>query len=153
MSKRSRLIEFFEEYETSFNAAMVCDEGGVIAAAEAFAGSFVAADPSGVRCAHNDDRFRQRLKDECQFYRQVGTRAMRLEGIDTTPIDTQHVMARVHWLGEFRRDDGTDVNIRFDVVYFVRMTGDVLRIFGYVTGDAVRALRENGLLERATARS
>ena len=152
MSKRSRLIEFFEEFETSFNAAMVCDEDGVTAFAEAFADSFIAADPSGVRCGHNDDAFRQRLKDECRFYRQIGTRATRLEGIDTTPIDRHHVMARVHWLGEYRREDGTDINLRFDVVYFVRMVGDVVRIFGYVTGDAVRALRENGLLDRAVAR-
>lgn len=148
MSKRSRLVEFFENYETSFNAAMACDEDAVTSSAEAFADSFVAADPSGVRCSHNDNSFRQRLKDECRFYRQVGTRAMRLEGIDTTPIDAQHIMARVHWLGEFRRSDLTDIDIRFDVVYFIRMTGNAVQIFGYVTGDAVRALRENGLLDQ-----
>ncbi len=152
MSKRSRLIEFFEEYETNFNAAILCEAEGIEATAAAFASSLVAADPSGVWCSRNDDTFRQRLKDDCRFYRQVGTRAMRLEGIDTTPIDPQHVMARVHWLGEYRRDDGTDVDIRFDVVYFVRMLGDVVRIFGSVAGDAKREMRENGLFGGAGAR-
>ena len=147
VTKRRRLIEFFEEYEANFNSAILCDGPGAEASAAAFAKCFVGATPSGLVCRTNDDEFVRAIEQSCEQYRKLGTRAMRLEGIDTTPIDQNHVMARVHWKGEYRRPDSSQVEIAFDVVYFVRMVDDETAIFGYVTGDEQRALREHGLVE------
>jgi len=146
MTKRRRLIEFFEGYEANFNAAILCVADGVTQCADAFAEVFVAAEPARLACSRNDDSFRQSIEESCLFYRTVGTRAVRLDGIDSTPIDGDHVMARVHWRGEFRRADGSDVEVPFDIVYFVRMNDDVMKIFGYVTGDQQAALRQHGVL-------
>ncbi len=144
MTKRKQLITFFEDYEASLNSAILCDHPGAAAATAAFGETFVAGDESGVVCRRNDDQFVQAIIATCEAYRRMGIRALRLEGIDSTPIDQDHVMARVHWLAEYRRGDDTDIRIPFDTVYFVRITGP-MKIFGRIAGDEQRALQRHGL--------
>ncbi len=144
MTRRQQLITFFEDFEASLNAAILCDAPGATNAATAFDETFVDGNEAGVECRRNDDRFVEAIIASCETYRRNGIRALRLEGIDSTPIDQDHVMARVHWLAEYRDADGTDVRIPFDTVYFVRITGP-MKIFGRITGDEQRALRQHGL--------
>lgn len=144
MTKRQQLIAFFEDYEANLNSAILCDHPGTAAAAAAFGKTFVDGDEEGVGCRRNDDEFVQAIIDTCDGYRQNGIRAIRLEGIDSTPIDQNHVMARVHWLGEYRGADGAHIPVPFDSVYFVRITGP-MTIFGRITGDEQRALQKRGL--------
>ncbi len=145
MSKRRRLIEFFEEYEANINSAILCDQPGASAAAAAFAECFVGSDPAGVTCGRNGDAFVQSIIETCEFYRSIGTRSLRLEGIDSTPIDANHIMARVHWVGEYEGLEGMKI-VPFDAVYFVRMVDPAFTIFGYVTGNERAALREQGII-------
>ncbi len=35
---------------------------------------------------------------------------------------------------------------RFDVIYFLQVSGDKAKIFVYVTGDEEKALKERGLM-------
>lgn len=145
MSKRRHLIEFFEQYEANINSAILCDQPGASDAARAFAECFVGSGPEGVDCGHNDDTFVRSIIGTCEFYRSIGTRFLRLEGIDSTPIDDHHIMARVHWVGEYERPEGTKI-VPFDAVYFVRMIGPAFTIFGYVTGNERAALRAHGII-------
>ncbi|MBA2291292.1 MAG: hypothetical protein H0W15_02425 [Gemmatimonadales bacterium] len=144
MTRRRELITFFEDYEASLNAAILCDEPGAAAAASAFGETFVDGKQAGVECRRNDDTFVKAIIATCETYRHNGIRALRLEGIDSTPIDQDHVMTRVHWLAEYRDADGTDIPVPFDSVYFVRITGP-MKIFGCITGDEQRALRLHGM--------
>ncbi|MEO5824411.1 MAG: hypothetical protein ABIR59_00815 [Gemmatimonadales bacterium] len=143
MTKRQQLITFFEDYEASLNSAILGDAPGATDTAAAFSETFVDGNEAGVACRRNDDRFVEAIVASSETYRRNGIRALRLEGIDSTPIDQDHVMARVHWLGEYRDARG-DVRIPFDTVFFVRITGP-MKIFGRVTGDEQRALRQHGL--------
>jgi hypothetical protein len=145
MTKRRRLIEFFEEYEANINSAILCDQPGASAAAGAFARCFVGSDAGGVTCGSNDEAFVRTIVETCRFYRSIGTRFLRLEGIDSTPIDEHHIMARVHWVGEYERPEGTK-RVPFDAVYFVRLGDPAFQIFGYVTGNERAALREHGII-------
>ena len=145
MSKRSRLIAFFEEYEANVNSAILCDQPGASAAAGAFAEHFIGSDATRLTCRRNDSTFVDAIVENCNFYREIGTRSLRLEGIDSVPIDEHHVMARVHWVGEYDRPGGIQT-VAYDAVYFVRMAGEEFKIFGYVAGDERKSLREHGII-------
>lgn len=145
MSKRRRLIDFLEGFETNLNAAILCDDEGAARAARAFGAAFVESDHEGVRAMQNDDTLVRAIVERCTFHRELGARALRLEGIDSTPVDQDHVMARVHWLGEYRQPDGTDVAVPFENVYLIRTADREMSIVAAVSGDERRQLEARGL--------
>lgn len=144
MTKRKQLISFFEEYEANLNSAILGDAPGAAHAALAFGETFVDANEAGVECRRNDDSFVATIIASCDAYRRNGIRALRLEGIDSTPIDQDYVMARVHWIGEYRHGGDTDLRVPFDVVYLVHIVGP-MKIYGRMAGDEQRAMRRHGL--------
>ena len=73
---------------------------------------------------------------------------MKLLGVERTPIDENHEMARVFHSSEYERADGERVTIDFDVTYLLHLAAGRPQIFAYVAADEQGALREHGLLPR-----
>jgi hypothetical protein len=141
------LVRFLAEYETRLNRALSEDPVvDVEATAAGFASCFVAANPSGIVCSMNDEEFRAAIPKGFDFYRSIGTRGMKIASLTVTELDDCHAMAKVRWHSIYRRADATDVAIDFDVIYLFHMPDGNPKIFGYITGDENRALREHGLL-------
>ncbi len=144
-SNNTNLEKFFMEYEARFNRAMAgtIDAEGT---ANAFASCFIEASPFGVNCGKNDDQFRIMIPKGYEFYRSIGTKSMKIISLDITSLDDFHSMAKVHWQAIYLKKDGSKESIDFDVIYFVQMISDQLKIFAYITGDEQGVLRERGLI-------
>jgi hypothetical protein len=113
--------------------------------AAAFADCFVAANPRGVACGQNDGRFRAAIPQGWEFYRRTGMTSMEIVLIQVTPLDEIHAMARVRWDSRYRKPDGQEEQIGFEVIYLLQIRDGVPKIFAYITGDEEKALREKGL--------
>ncbi|MBT1687485.1 hypothetical protein [Dawidia soli] len=139
---------FFGEYEDRFNRGL-SGKPDVEGTAAAFADSFIESSPAGVHAGKNGDEFRKAIPQGIEFYKSIGTRSMNVKKLDVTLIDDFHVMARVHWDSRYRQE-GRDVAIEFDVVYFLRDFDGGLKIFAYVTGDEQKVLEQYGLVSKNT---
>jgi hypothetical protein len=79
-------------------------------------------------------------------YRRMGTQLMDIRHLDVTVLDPVHAMAKVRWHSEYRRKDGGEVSIDFDVIYLLRVKDGPPKIFAYISGDEQQALREHGVI-------
>lgn len=61
-----------------------------------YADALIAATPTGVVAGTNDDRFKVALADGHARYRAMGTKAMRIRALRTSPIDDHHCVAHVN---------------------------------------------------------
>lgn len=140
-----RIEKFFAEYESRFNRALV---GSVDA--EAFAGSFtdcfLEANPNGVLCGKNDEKFRAAIPQGMEFYKTIGTKSMKIVSLSITLLDDYHSMVKVHWNSFYEKKDSSKEQIDFDVIYFLRTANESIKVFAYITGDEQKALRERGLI-------
>ena len=147
MDRIQQLELFFEQYAARVNQALqdppVVDVDGAVAS---FANYFIEASPNSVMCGKNDEQFRAVIPQGFAFYKSIGTTAMNVAGVDVTPLDELHAMARVHWDSRYRRQDGDEVRIEFDVIYFLQVRDGQPKIFAYVTGEEQQVLRDHGLL-------
>ncbi|MDD1657151.1 MAG: hypothetical protein LUQ41_01660 [Methanomicrobiales archaeon] len=141
-----RMERFFAGYAARFNQGLgnapVVDVEGTAAA---FADCFVAANPQGVHCGKNDDAFRAVIPQGAEFYRRTGMTSMAVTSLQVTELDGFHTMVKVRWDSRYRRTDGREEQMEFDVIYLVQTLGETPRIFAYITGDEEKALREKGL--------
>jgi hypothetical protein len=136
---------FFQSYVDAFNRSLGdnVDEEAVTAC---FTECFLSASPSGVNCGRNGDEFRQVLQKGYAFYKQIGTRSMRLRGLDVTPIDELHHMVAVHYTAEYDKH-GQTISIDFDVTYLLQtLTGHSPKIFAFVSGDELALYKERGII-------
>jgi|GEM_PF-217350 len=141
------LTAFFAEYAARFNRGLgEAPAEDVEATAAAFADCFIGAGPDGVICAKNDEAFRAQLPKGFAFYRGIGTQSMAIDGLDITPLDDLHAMVRVHWNSKYVKQDGSKVEIPFDVIYLLQLLDGQPKIFAYITGDEMGVLKEHGLL-------
>lgn len=136
---------FFERYAEAFNQALhrPTDLDNV---ASLYTAEFIAASPAGVMAGKNDDSLRAAMATGYDHYRAIGTKDMRLLGVDITRIDNAHCLARVHWMAIYDRGDAPDVEIEFDVHYLVQVLDEEPRVFGWITGDEQELLREKGII-------
>ncbi len=141
----ARIQQFFQDYVAAFNRSLG-DSPDVESVQAAYAPCFVAAGPTGVLCAQNDDAFRAFLEQGYAFYRSIGTREMKLVKVDLTPIDANHQMARVFFSSTYERRDDSATTIDFDVTYMLHIEEGRPQIFAYVAGDERAAFEEHGLL-------
>lgn len=140
-----KLEEFFAEYEARFNRAL----GGSVdveAIAGAFTDCFIEANPKGVACGKNDEKFRTMIPQGMEFYRSIGTKSMKIASLSITPLDDCHSMVKVHWQAFYEKKDGSKDVIDFDVIYLLQTGGKKMKIFAYITGDEQKVLRERGLI-------
>ncbi len=136
---------FFRDYTDAFNRSLgETVDGAAIRAS--FAGCFVGAGPGGVTCGANDDSFTASLEKGYVFYRKIGTRRMVLRGVEPTPIDPLHHLVKVLYRADYRKPDGTDLSIDFDVSYLLQTRDGVSKIFAFITGDEMGLYQKHGLL-------
>jgi hypothetical protein len=142
------LESFFTEYEARTNRALRTSPSvDVEATAAAFTDYFLGANPLGVYCAKNDEEYRQQILKGFEFYRNIRTKSMAIKSLTMTPLDDYHSMVKVHWEAFYRKPDGLEDLIDFDVIYLVQMIDETPKIFAYITGDEQKVLREHGLIE------
>lgn len=137
--------EFFNQYEQRFNDALAGKED-IDATTNSFAECFIEANPNGVMCGANNDEFRKNIPKGNAFYKNIGTKLMKIENIDITRLNDAHYMAKVYWHSEYERKDNTEVSIDFDVIYLLQYREQHLKIFAYITGDEQAELQKNGLI-------
>lgn len=141
-----QIEKFFADYEMRFNKAFGdTPEVDVEGTTRAFTECFIEANPNGVICGKNDEEFRVRIPKGIEYYKSIGTQSMRILSLIVTPLDEVHAMGKIHWLAQYRRRDGSEETVDFEVIYFVQIRNDEPKIFAYITGDEERLLREKGL--------
>jgi len=136
---------FFRGYVNAFNRSLGL-EVEVDGIRSHFSDCFVAAGPEGVRCGENDDEFATALRQGFAFYQSIGTRAMAVRNVTTTPIDESHQMARVEYRATYGKPNGETVEIDFAVTYFIAARDQSWTIFGFVAGDEMALYRQHGLV-------
>jgi hypothetical protein len=147
MHNNQQLVDFFAQYEERTNRALrEPPEIDIDATVQAFADCFIGATPHGVQCGNNDDRIRETMLQGFAFYRSIGTRSMVITSLKTTPLDEWHSLVSVDWKAEYRKRDGSETVIEFEVIYLVQVIGETPKIFGYITGDEQKAYQEHGLV-------
>ena len=92
-----KIRDFFNRYESRVNRAL--DETPDFDAketSEAFSDFFIAANPNGVACGKNDEKFQLQILHGYEFYRSIGTKSMKISHLTTTSLDGSH------WANEVR---------------------------------------------------
>jgi hypothetical protein len=136
---------WFEEYAGLYNAAL---EGrlDVRAVRDRFTPCFLGAGPSGVRCGRNGLLFSLVLRRGYAFYRRIGTRRMRVAGVEAAELYDGHDRVRVSWEADYVRPDGSELTIPFDTLYLLRREGGP-KIFAFIAGDEMALYRRHGLVD------
>jgi hypothetical protein len=137
--------QLFERYESFFERSLAGDLDKE-AVASFYASEFIAASPAGVTTGKNDGRLLEVMAEGYSYYRQIGTRGMRIRDIRISPIDELHCVAHVAWTASYARQDEPELTIDFDVHYLVQKLGEEPRIFGWISGDEQAVLKERGII-------
>jgi hypothetical protein len=135
----------FERYEHFFKQSLGGDINDDEMAA-LYASDFITASPAGIMTGKNDDHFKKVMAQGYAYYREIGTKEMRIHHIHFSPIDERHGIAHVAWRATYGRKDQPDVAIDFDVHYFVQRLDGEPKIFGWVSGDEQAVLKEYGII-------
>lgn len=139
------IAAFFESYANLYNRALAGENvfGEIM---DRFSPRFIAAGTEGVSTGKQGAAFRRMLSKGYAFYRSIGTKRMTAKRVETTKIDATHCMAKVFYCAEYRKPDGSEVRLEFDVTYFLDVTTTRPKIFGFVSGDEMGLYRQHGLL-------
>jgi predicted ester cyclase len=143
--RAKRVGEFFERYAERFNRSLAGEKVEAKEVAESFADHFVEASPAGVNGGKNGLLFRMMIPRGFAHYRKIGTTQMKVAALSMEPIDHRHALAKVHWDSRYKKKDGSDDRIEFDVTYLLHFEEGDPKIFAYITGDEERILEEHGL--------
>jgi hypothetical protein len=137
--------QFFKNYEQRFNEALKGHED-IDGTVNSFADCFLEASPKGVICGNNDENFRKNIPKGNAFYKNIGTRLMKIKNIEVTQLNDIHFMAKVFWHSEYEKQDKTQLSIDFDIIYLLQYRDVQLKIFAYITGDEQAELQKHGLV-------
>ncbi|WP_338720568.1 nuclear transport factor 2 family protein [Devosia sp. XK-2] len=105
------------------------------------------ATSGGINVGKNDRGFVQTLKQGYQFYKAIGTTSMQVRRVDVTEIAYNHDSVRVFYTSGYRRKDGSDLTIDFDVTYLAQRTDDGPKIFAFIAGDEMGLYQQYGLVD------
>lgn len=136
---------FFAKYEAGFNAAL----GGHVdlkAIKALYSDQFIAASPRGVRAGTNDGSFDAAMSKGYQRYRDLGTKSMKVESIETHEVDDCHLMARVRWQSVYEKPGTGAIHIPFDVNYLLEHRENEIKVFAWITGDEEALLKAHGVM-------
>lgn len=141
---KDALETFFQQYERFFMQSL---SGGVDGdeVSELYAPEFIAASPIGVLTGKNDAGFRKVLSDGYEQYRKIGTKGMRVRGVEMSQIDDHHCVANVAWTASYEIANKQQVDIDFDVHYLMQELSGKLRIFGWISGNEQELLKQYGV--------
>ena len=137
--------EFFSRYERFFMQSL----DGKMDANEIdslYAQDFIAASPMGVMGGKNDIQFQQALTQGYEKYRKIGTKGMIVREVSVTPIDEFHCVAHVAWTAIYSTMDKPRIAIDFEVHYLMQDLGGKPQIFGWISGDEQKLLKEYGVI-------
>ena len=137
--------ELFERYQEFFRKALM-NKVDMEQVASSYASAFIAASPAGVSVGQNDEQLKQTMQLGFEYYRQIGTKDMRLRNVRIAPIDERHCLAHVAWTATYERANDSDVSIDFEVHYFVQQLKGTPKIFGWVSGDEQAVLKQHGII-------
>ena len=147
MNKREQSLNaFFEIYRDVFNDALNENHTDIEPTAELFSSCFIAVDPSGVNCGHNDEVLRNAMIKGYAFYKSIGITNMEIISKKITLLDDFHSMVRIHWQSNYLKKDGLKGSIKFENLYFIQTKNDQHKVFAYITGDEQAALKNIGLI-------
>ena len=116
---KENVQELFQQYQEFFRNA-IKGEVDMEQGASFYATAAIGAAPAGVMVAQNDEQCRLVMQQGFKASREMGTKDMRIRGIDITPIDELHCLARVSWTAVYDRGGDSDTSIDFDVHYLVQ---------------------------------
>ncbi|MDP3821196.1 MAG: hypothetical protein Q8R33_06935 [Burkholderiales bacterium] len=140
---------FFREYARVFERSL----GGCVnvkAIRGFFAESFVSATTTGqVAAGANDQQFEDALRKGYAFYKAIGAVSMAIDRIEPEMLYENHDRVRVFYVAGYKKRDGSTASIAFDVMYLVQRRPAGPKIFGFITGDEMAALRRHGLVNEA----
>jgi hypothetical protein len=143
---KSKIEDFFSKYESRVNTALITGEVDPKEAASAFSNCFIESNPNEVICGKNNEEFLEMIPKGYQYYRSIGTTAMKILSMDINRLDEFHYSAKIQWDSYYKKENEV-INIKFDVIYLLRINGDTPEIFAYITGDEEKALQEKGLIK------
>ena len=137
----TKIERFFVEYEkgaNSFDVDLVTSE---------FTPVFMGADPSGVACVQNDEKFRAAIPERRAFFEQTGFKSAKVLGVVETQLDERYTMAKVHWHMLFEKEQDKPLNFRFFITYFLFDPGSGPRVAFYISHEDERqVMRDAGLI-------
>lgn len=142
---KDALEKFFQRYEQFFMQSLIGEIDGD-EMSELYAPEFIAASPLGVLAGKNDAGFRQALSDGYEQYRKIGTKGMRVRGVEMSQIDDLHCVANVAWTASYEVANNQKVDIDFDVHYLMQELNGKLRIFGWISGNEQELLKQYGVI-------
>jgi hypothetical protein len=137
--------KFFERYEQFFVQSLDGKMDGK-EISSLYAQEFIAASPIGVMAGKNDVQFQQAMMHGYEHYRKIGTKRMRVREVSISQIDELHCMAHVAWTAIYTTVDNPNIEIDFEVHYLMQKLDDKLQIFGWISGDEQRLLKEYGVI-------
>lgn len=144
---RRKVETFFRRYAATYARGLAGRPGVEQAVLDAFADHFVESSPVGVHGGGKGLVFRWMVRRGFVRYRKIGVESMAISGLEVTPLDPLHAMARVTWDSRTRRgSDGRLVRIVFTHHYFLTLLGGKARIFAYVATDEQAIMKKHGLL-------
>jgi hypothetical protein len=139
--------EFFREYAKADERSLG-ETVDVAAIRSFFAETFVSASVSGrVAMGTNDETFAEALRRGYRFYKAIGTTSMVVDRVEPGALYENHDQVRVFYSAGYRKRDGTEVSIPFDVLYLLQRRGGGPKIFGFIAGDEMAVYREHGLVD------
>ena len=141
--------DFFREYAQAFERSLG-ESVDVAAIRGFFAEAFVSAGVGGqVAAGANDEAFAETLKQGYAFYKSIGTRSMSVDRVEAEALYENHDRVRVFYSAGYRKKDGAEISIPFDVLYLLQRRTGGPRIFGFIAGDEMAAFKSHGLVDQA----
>lgn len=140
---------FFRAYTQAYERSLG-DSVDVATIRGFFAEAFVSASVSGhVAAGANDEHFEQTLKKGFAFYKAIGTTSMQVVRVEPEALHENHDRVRVFYLAGYRRKDGSEVSIPFDLSYLLQRRSSGPKIFGFIAGDEMGAYKAHGLVDES----
>lgn len=142
---KDNVEKFFERYERFF-AQSLAGKMDVNEISSLYAQEFIAASPVGVMAGKNDLQFQQAMTQGYEHYRKIGTKGMCVREVSISQIDELHCVAHVAWTATYTTVDNPSIAIDFEVHYLLQKLDDKLQIFGWISSDEQKLLKEYGVI-------
>ncbi|MVQ31610.1 hypothetical protein [Ramlibacter pinisoli] len=139
--------EFFRQYARAYERSL--GESVDVAAIRAFfAEGFISVSVGGrVAAGANDETFEEALIRGYGFYKAIGTRSMKVDRVETEALCENHDRVRVYYSAGYRKRNGAEVSIPFDVLYLLQRRSGSPKIFGFIVGDEMAIYKQHGLVD------
>jgi hypothetical protein len=116
-----RVNEFFSQYERANSSSDVSAIGGL------YADTFMFGGPNGVQAIKKDDFLKVIPKMKAHFS-SMGLSETQLQTVETNPLDSQYLLAKVVWRMKFRNSCGSKYVDAFATYVLVRGQEEALSI-------------------------